>query len=142
MNQIARLFLMVIVLVGGAWANDQVPMGVRPSKPAEQRPGCFAESVRIPSHMKGRLPKMVMLQFTVTELGLVQDVRTAASVESALAARLRGALARCDWTPAADARGVPVSARVEMQVRFEHGHIAQATEISARAGTSVPVVAR
>ena len=142
MNQIAKLLLMVVVLVGGARANDEVPMGARLSKPAEQRPGCFAESVRIPSHMKGRLPKTVALQFTVTELGLVQDVRTANSVDSALAAQLRRALARCDWTPAADARGVPVSVHVEMLVRFERGHVAPASEIATRAATSVPIVAR
>ncbi len=142
MNQIAKSFLMAIVLVGSARPNDEMPTAARPLKPAEQRPGCFAESVRIPSHMKGRLPKTVTLQFTVTELGLVQDVCTANSVESALAAQLRSALARCDWTPAADARGVPVSARVEMQVRFEHERIAPAVEIATRAGTSVPVVPR
>lgn len=142
MNQIARLLLMVIVLVGGARANDEAPMGARPSKPAEQRPGCFAESVRIPFHMQGTLPKTVTLQFTVTELGRIQDVRTADSVDSTLAAQLRAALARCAWTPATDARRGPVSARVEMRVRFEHGHVAPATEIATRADTSVPVVAR
>ncbi len=142
MNQIVKSSLIVIVLAGGARANDEVPRGAGPSKPAEQRRGCFAESVRIPSNAKGRLPSTVALQFTVTERGLIRDVRAGDSVEPAVATQLRRALARCDWTPAADARGVPVSARVEMLVRFEHGHVASATEIATRAGTSVPVADR
>lgn len=136
MKQIAKSFLMVLALGGVARANE-----VGPPKPAEQRPGCFAESVRISPEVRGRLPKAVALQFTVTEQGRIQDVSTGDAVEPAITTQLRGALARCDWVPAADARG-PKSARVEMPVRFEIGRDAAASHAAEHAGTSVPVATR
>lgn len=137
MKLIAKSFLMVLILGGGTRANDEVGS----SKPAEQRPGCFAESVRISPEMKGRLPKTVALQFTVNELGRIQDVRTGDAVEPAIATQLRGALARCDWMPAADARG-PKRVRVEMPVRFELEHVAAASHAVEHTGTSAPVATR
>ncbi len=116
-------------------------MGARPLKPTEQRPGCFAESVRVSPKMRERLPKTVALHFTVTEHGAVQDVSIGDAVDPAVAAQLRAALARCDWKPAADARGNPTRARVEMPVRFEAEHTT-AAKAAEQTGTAPPVAKR
>ena len=138
MKQIAKSLLMVLVLAGWARAGDEM----KPSKPAEQRPGCFAESVRISPDMKGRLPRAVALQFTVTAQGRIEDVQTSDAVDPAVATRLRNALAQCGWTPAADASGAPIAMRVELPIRFELERVASAGPVAVRTGSSMPADAR
>lgn len=132
MKHAAKWFAMVLILAGRAGASDEA----KPSKPVEQRPGCFAESARISPELWKRLPKTVAVQFTVTEAGRAEDV-SVSGVEAAVVMELRAALARCDWKPGADARGNPRSVRVEIPVRFERGRAA-ALAAAEQAGTARP----
>jgi hypothetical protein len=102
---------------GGDGAAAGEP-GITFSKPAEKHPGCFAESVRLPRGLLDRLPQRVEVQFTVREDGAI-DAVLADGASPALATQLRGALARCAWTPAADEKGVPMSVAVRLPVRFD-----------------------
>lgn len=132
----AIALLALALAAGGARADEASPAdytAVSISVPAEQHPGCFADSMRIPRDLAGRLPERADIRFTVSRTGAVQDVRVDGLAHGALATQVKGGLSRCGWTPAADAAGVPVTVAVLMPVRFERGREA-ALAAAARAG--------
>ncbi len=112
-----RTMTTVAALAAASTAAGEGPARVTFSKPAEERRDCVGEEMRLPAELQGSLPREVEVWFTVRADGSVRDVRTG-KVRPALATQLRGALSRCRFTPAADARGVPIAVEVVMPIRF------------------------
>ncbi len=111
-----KLAVAAALASGVAAASPQVSL----SRPVEQRPGCLAESIRIPREMESFLPAETTLEFTVSQDGRILGVTSDAPVaRERLETQFRGALSRCAWTPATDLAGVPVSRRVSVPIRFE-----------------------
>lgn len=107
------------------------------SRPAEQRPGCLAEEMRIPRAMLGHLPDTTKLEFTVSADGEIWGVASDAHVGRSLDTQFRAALSRCAWTPATDMSGVPVTRRVRVPIRFESA--GESGTVVARVGTFEPI---
>lgn len=131
-----KSFLAALVLASGVASAEEARVSL--SRPAEQRPGCLADSMRIPRAMLGHLPDTTMLEFTVSADGEIWGVSSDAHVKRGLDAQFRAALSRCAWTPAADMSGVPVTRRVRVPIRFETS--AETGTVIARIGELEPVV--
>lgn len=130
-----KLALAAIVLASVTAAAQ--PPQISLARPAEQRPGCLAEEMRIPRELLGHLPDSANLEFTVEANGEVQGVRSDAHVGRGLDTQFRGALSRCAWTPATDPAGVPVARRVRVPIRFES--VGDSDRVVARVGAFEPV---
>jgi hypothetical protein len=85
--------------------------------PAEAKPGCFVESVRIPHELVPHLPDVVDVGFTVTADGSISRVYTQGATQ--IETQLKLALERCRWVPGANLSGVPTDVAVIMPVRFK-----------------------
>jgi hypothetical protein len=124
------------VLLAAGVARAEEPQ-VTLSRPAEQRPGCLAESMRVPRAMLGHLPDTTSLEFTVSADGEILGVASDAHVGRGLDTQFRRALSGCQWTAATDLAGVPVARRVRVPIRFE---ASDATgQVIARVGELQPV---
>ncbi len=110
--------VMIAALAAASTAAAEDRARVTLSKPAEKQQDCVGQKMRLPPEVQQRLPKEVDVWFTVDESGAVRDVRTGKHVSLPLATQIRGALSRCSFTPAADARGVPMAVSVRMPIRF------------------------
>ncbi len=129
--------LLVFLAVGSARADDASAAqhtAVTISLPAEQTPGCFADSMRFPRELAERLPERAILEFTVEQSGAIRDVLVDGRASGELATQARGGLSRCAWTPAADASGRPMTVSVELPVRFERGATAVAVHAPSTSG--------
>jgi hypothetical protein len=79
--------------------------------------------------------------FTVAADGTVKNVRTDEHANPILATQIRGGLSRCEWTPGADASGIPMPVLVSMPVRFELSRYAKNTAIARIEGMRFEPVA-
>jgi hypothetical protein len=132
---VSKCVLAAIVLASGIAAAE--PPQVTLSRPAEQRPGCLAEEMRIPRAMLGHLPDSTNLEFTVSADGEIRGVASDAHVGRGLDTQFRAALSRCAWTAATDLSGVPVTRRVRVPIRFESA--GDSGMVVARVGTFEPI---
>jgi hypothetical protein len=132
----SKSFLAALVLGSGLAAAEDTQVSL--SRPAEQRPGCLADSMRVPRAMLGHLPDSTTLEFTVSADGEIWGVSSDAHVGRGLDVQFRAALSRCAWTPAADLSGVPITRRVRVPIRFEANE--ETGTVVARVGELEPVV--
>jgi hypothetical protein len=132
---VSKLALAAIVLASGIAAAETPQITL--SRPAEQRPGCLAEEMRIPRETLAHLPDSANLEFTVSAEGRILGVASDANVGRGLDTQFRGALSRCAWTPATDLGGVPVARRVRVPIRFESA--GDSGRVVARVGAFEPV---
>lgn len=130
--------VLVLALALGSARADEASTAddtaVTISLPAEQSPGCLADSMRFPRELAARLPERAVLEFTVEQTGAVRDVLVDGHASGALATQARGGLSRCAWTPAADASGRPMTVSVLLPVRFERAATAVAVRAPSAAG--------
>jgi hypothetical protein len=130
-----KLAIAGVLLAAGVAAAGEPQVTL--SRPAERRPGCLAESMRIPRAMLGHLPDTTSLEFTVSADGEIWGVASDAHVGRGLDTQFRGALSRCVWTPATDLAGVPIARRVRVPIRFETSD--ETGQVIARVGELQPV---
>ncbi|BDG10696.1 energy transducer TonB [Anaeromyxobacter paludicola] len=91
-------------------------------RPAEARPGCVRELVRLPPELAGFVSGLISVRFAVARdgsVGLVELLTPGGDprVEQAI----RRAVLACRFVPGADAQGRPVRLWVVMPVRFTSG---------------------
>jgi protein TonB len=88
-------------------------------KPRTSTPGCVASSIRMPQDVADIGGTTATVRFSVDEAGKVSQFSYLSGPDDrAVGNAIWTAIRRCDWTPGANAEGVPLAQWVTMPIRF------------------------